>query len=249
MCVHMPKDSLCTPITMEELEKALQKTRRGKALGLDGISPDILKLGGPKLKACLLSLYNTCWQRQTLPQDFKDAIIVMIYKRKGDGRDCDNHHGISLLSISGKVLAKIMLNRLNTISEQLLPESQCSFCAGRSTANMVFTLRQLQEKAVEQQMSLYIVLVDFSKAFNTVNRWTLWKVLKAYSCPESFINIIRQFCDGMTGRVPIGGDISDAFPINHRVKQGCVLAATLFTLYFGAVLETISANLARGIYI
>ena len=114
---------------------------------------------------------------------------------------------------------------------------------------MIFTLRQLQEKAVEQQRSLYIVFVDFSKAFNTVNRWTLWKVLKAYGCPESFINMIRQFHDGMTGRVSIGGDISDAFPINHGVKQGCVLAPTLFTLYLGAVLETMSANLASGIYI
>ena len=98
------------------------KPRRGKAPGLDGISPEILKLGRPKLKAHLLSLYNTCWQRQTLPQDFKDALIVMIYKRKGERKDCDNHHGISLLSIAGKVLAKIMLNRLKTISEQLHPE-------------------------------------------------------------------------------------------------------------------------------
>ena len=90
MCVHTPMDDLCTPITMEELEKALQETRRGKAPGLDDISPEILKLGGPKLKACLLSLYNTCWQRQTLSQDFKDALIVMIYKRKGDRRESDN---------------------------------------------------------------------------------------------------------------------------------------------------------------
>ena len=170
MCVHIPKDNLCTPITMEELEKVLQRTRRGKAQGLDGISPEILKLGGPKLKACLLSLYNTCWQRQTLPQDFKDALTVTIYKRKGDRMDCDNHHGISLLSITGKVLARIMLNRLKIISEQLLPESEYGFCAGRSTADMVFTLRQLQERAVEQQRSLYIVFMDFSQAFITVNR-------------------------------------------------------------------------------
>ena len=111
----------------EQLEKALQETRRGKAPSLDGISPDILKLGGPKLKAHLLSLHNTCWQRQALPQDLKDALIIMIYKRKGHRRNCDNHWGMSLLSFTGKVLAKIMLNRLNTISEQLLPETQCGF--------------------------------------------------------------------------------------------------------------------------
>ena len=128
MCVCTPKDDLCIPIMMEELDKALQETRRGKALGLDGISPEILKLGGPKLKGHLFSLYNTCWQRQTLPQDFKDTIIIMIYKRKGDRKNCHNYQGISLLSIAGKVLARIMLDRLKTISEQLLPETQCGYC-------------------------------------------------------------------------------------------------------------------------
>ena len=53
----------------------------------------------------------------------------------------------------------------------------------------------------------------------------------------------------MTGRVSTGDDISDAFPINHGMKQGCVLAPTLFTLYLGAVLKTMPANLASGIYI
>ena len=61
--------------------------------------------------------------------------------------------------------------------------------------------------------------------------------------------MIRQLHDGMTGRVSIGGDISDTFPISHGVKQGCVVAPTLFTLYLGAVLETMSANLASGVYI
>ena len=111
MCVHTPKNDLCIPITMEDLEKALEETRRGKAPGLDGISSEILKLGGPRLKARLLSLYNTCWQRQTLPQDFKDTLIVKIYKGKGNRRNCDNHQGISLLSIVGRVLAKIMLKQ------------------------------------------------------------------------------------------------------------------------------------------
>ena len=53
MCICTPKDDLCIPIIMEELEKSLQETRRGKASGLDGILPEILKLGGPKLKRSL----------------------------------------------------------------------------------------------------------------------------------------------------------------------------------------------------
>ena len=107
-------------------------------------------------------------------------MIVTIYKKKRDRNDCGNHRGISLLSTAGKILAKIILGRIQDISENVLPESQCGFRANRSTVDMIFTLRQLQEKSKEQHIALYIVFVDFSKAFNTVDRETLWKILKIY---------------------------------------------------------------------
>ena len=53
----------------------------------------------------------------------------------------------------------------------------------------------------------------------------------------------------MSGKVPIGGDMSDAFKINHGVKQGCVLAPTLFTLHLAAVLETVGSKRSKGVYI
>jgi len=93
-------------------------------------------------------------------------MIVTIYQRKGDRRECGNYQGISLLYIAGKVLAKIELLRLQEISERILPESQCGFRHGRSTTDM----RQLQEKAIEQRMALYIVFIDFTKAFDSLGR-------------------------------------------------------------------------------
>ena len=120
----------------------------------------------------------------------------------------------------------------------MLPESQCGFRAGWSTTDMIFTLRQLQAKAIEQQQPLFVVFIDFSKAFDTVDRVTLWKVLELYGCPQKIINMIKLFHDDMTGNVVVGGDVSSPFNINHGVKQECVLAPTLFTLYLAAVLET-----------
>lgn len=102
------------------------------------------------MKSELFDLYNACWQSQCLPQDFGDALIITTYKKKGDRNVWGNHRGITLLSIAAKIMAEIMLNRLKTISEEVLPESQCGFRAGRATTNMIFTLRQLQEKAAEQ---------------------------------------------------------------------------------------------------
>ena len=74
-----------------------------------------------------------------------DASIITLYKNKGDCSDCNTYRGISLLSITGKMFAWVILWRLQTIAEQVYPESQCGFRAKRSTINMIFTLRQLQE--------------------------------------------------------------------------------------------------------
>jgi hypothetical protein len=245
---RLPHENLCHEITMEELNKALKTTASGKAPGIDGIPSEVLKNGGQLLRTELLNLFNACLSSEKIPQDF-DATIVTIYKRKGDRAECGNHRGISLLAIAGKVLAKIILNRLKEITEEILPESQCGFRAGRSTCDMIFTLRQLQEKAIEQHQPLYVVFVDFSKAFDTVDRDTLWKVLDVYGCPEKLINIVKEFHSGMKGQVLVGSEPSEAFEVHHGVKQGCVLAPTPFSLFLTAVLSTMKVDLNGGVYI
>ena len=68
-------------------------------------------------------------RKEAIPQEFKDASIILLYKRKGNPQVCDNHRGISLLCNAGKIMAKILLNRLNVHLDQkgLIPESQCGF--------------------------------------------------------------------------------------------------------------------------
>ena len=81
----------------EEVLRALHQTSSGKAPGIDGIPPDILKLGGDHLLSHLAALFHSIWTSGVVPQDFKDALIVHIYKRKGDRSSCDNHLGITLI--------------------------------------------------------------------------------------------------------------------------------------------------------
>ena len=89
--------------------------------------------------------------------DFRDALIVHLFKRKGDRVVCDNHRGITLLATAGKLLARVMLNRLIAhIAPRILPESQCAFRSGRGVTDMVFTARQMQEKCREQHQELYV---------------------------------------------------------------------------------------------
>ena len=95
--------------------------------------------------------FQCMWRKAVIPQDFKDASIIHLYKRKGNPQVCGNNRDISLLSIPGNTLAKIPLNRLNAHLDQagLITESQCEFRKDRGTIDMIFTARQLQKKCHE----------------------------------------------------------------------------------------------------
>ena len=136
--------SLSDSPSSTEVEKAIKNLSSGKAPGSDSIPAEVYAAGGPQLMRKLTDLFQSMWNQEKIPQEFKDASIVHLYKRKGNRQVCDNHRGISLLSIAGKILARILLNRLTVHLEQgLLPESQCGFRRNRGTVDMIFAARQL----------------------------------------------------------------------------------------------------------
>ena len=243
------KTSLDEIPTMDEMAKAIAGLKDGKAPGGDGIPAEVWKHGGDNLFSRLHQLITNAWEVGSVPQAWKDASIVTIYK-KGDRTDCGNYRGISLLSIAGKIFARILLNRLSThITPEVVPETQCGFRGNRSTVDMIFCLRQLQEKCIEQDRPLYMVFVDFSKAFDTVGRTGLWQLLRKYGCPEKFTTMIEALHTGMMANVSVGGEVSESFSVTNGVKQGCVLAPTLFSIFLSAMLDDAFRDMGDGVYI
>ena len=101
---------------------------------------------------------------------------------------------------------------------------------------MIFTARQLQEKCQEQNVDIYMTFVDLTKTFVTVSRDGLWKIMAKFGCPPRVIAMVRQFHDGMQTRVQNDGEFSEPFEVTNGVKQGCVMAPTLFSMMFSAML-------------
>ena len=139
-------DELDVETTLEELSKAIDSMSCGKAPGSDGIPPDLIRHCKTTLLQPLHETLCQCWIEGSVPQDMRDAKIVTLYKNKGARSDCNNYRGISLLSIVGKLFAKVLLSRLQRLAERVYPESQCGFRAERSTVDMIFSLFQLREK-------------------------------------------------------------------------------------------------------
>ena len=100
---------------------------------------------------------------------------------------------------------------------------------------LIFVARLLQEKCREQNRHLYIAFIDLAKAFDTINRSILWTILTKFGCPPIFLDVLRDFHDGMTARVSYCSSVSDFFPVRVGVRQGCVLAPVIFNFFMAAV--------------
>ena len=116
----------------------------------------------------------------------------------------------------------------------------CSFRPARSTIDMLFVVRRLQELGRQRKIPLYMCFVDFQKAYDSVDRELLWKVLARVGVPSVMIDVIRQFHDGMRARVRMDdGELSEWFEVTQGLRQGCVLSPLLFKIFFAAVIEEV----------
>ena len=162
-----------TPI-IDEVRIALKQINYVKAPGLDGIPVELLQHGGENKLSSIHNMFTLSWKETPIPQDWVDGILVSIFKGKESKSECDHSRNITLLEAVGKVLARLLLDRLmEYICPKVIPETQCGFRSGRGAADMIYSARQIQEKCIEQQIPLYQVFVDLTKAFDTVNREAL----------------------------------------------------------------------------
>ena len=114
---------------------------------------------------------------------------------------------------------------------------------------MIFSLRQLQEKCKEQHRPLYIAFIDLTKAFDLVSRDGLFKVLPKIGCPPKLQSMIESFHTDKKGTMQLNCRSSEPFKIRRGVKQGCVLATTLFGIFFGLLLKHAFDTTTEGIYL
>ena len=118
------------------------------------------------------------------------------------------------------------------VAEEILPDSQCGFRKGRGCTDMIFAARQLVEKCREHDGVLFVLFVDLRKAYDSVPRPALWRVLEKCGVPPTMLSIIQSFHDGMQAEVRVGDTTTDRIEVCNGLRQGCTLAPSLFSIYF-----------------
>ncbi|VDO97832.1 unnamed protein product [Schistosoma curassoni] len=134
----------------------------------------------------------------------------------------------------------------NIPAEALKSDIEAGFCKDRSCTDQIATLPIIIKQSIEWNSSLYINFIDYEKAFGSVDRRTLWKLLRHYGVPE-IVNIIQNSYDGLQCKVVHGGQLIDAFQVRTGVRQGCILSPFLFLLVVDWIMKTSTSEGKQGI--
>ena len=212
--------------TREEILSAIKKLRNGKAAGPDNIPAEALKTDTETMVEMLHPLFKKIWEEENIPSEWKEGYLVKMPK-KGDLSNCANYRGITLLSIPGKVFYRILLDRMKDVVDPQLRDQQAGFRKDRSCLDQIATLRIILEQSLEWNSPLFMNFIDYEKAFDSVDRETLWKLLRHHGVPGKLTNILRNTYEGMTCRVIHEGQLTDAFCIRTGLRQGLPTIAIL----------------------
>ena len=234
--------------TLDELNSVLHKMKNGRAPGDDGVPAELFKYGTTTFKKRLLDLFNLIHQKHQSPSDFRKAVVVPIFK-KGDMTNMANYRGISLLCVGYKILAKLLANKLNTIADEFLLESQNGFRGGRSCIDAAYTVKLLMEKRVEFNLETHFCFIDFEKAYDRVEREKLFEILRERKIPSSIIQIIKTMYDGTIIRVRLENEMSEYAEINQGLRQGCPASCVTFNIYIDHILREWYKTQPKGIAI
>ena len=235
------------PITEAEVDIALKSMKNRKAAGVCGIQPELLKCGGEEMISEMTRIFNLVIEEKRVPEEWKKAIIVPIFKNKGSKLECGNYRGISLISVPSKVFMRVLLNRMKPKIEEGLREEQAGFRGGRSTVDQIFALRQVLEKRWEFALPVYCAFIDLEKAYDSVWREGMWKISEYYGIPKIIVELLRSWYTGISSCVRVDGGEGEWFPIRTGLRQGCVLSPSLFNVYMDAMMRKVTEGAPGGV--
>ncbi|KAI5707898.1 hypothetical protein M8J77_012165 [Diaphorina citri] len=235
------------PPSLQELSKAIQELKSNKAPGQDSICAEVLKAGGEVLVMRLHKLILEIWEKEEMPDDWKEAIVIPVFK-KGNKHDCNNYRGISLLSTPYKVLSKIILKRIETYTEAIIEEHQAGFVKGRSTTDQILIVKEAIAKYWEYNKECFLLFVDFQKAYDSLFRPKIWQQMRKFGIPEKLIRLTKMTVEGSRCKVRVNGEVTPSFEVNSGVRQGDGLSPIIFNIALEQALEEVN-KLDKGIHI
>jgi len=210
-----------------EVRHCVKQSKKGKAPGPDNVTIDLIEAAGELVYGKLANLFNECLYQTKIPDMWNEAIIILLLK-KGDPTDMSNYRPISLLNNIYKLFTKIITNRITSTLDENQPREQAGFRKGFSTTDHLHAVNQLIEKCAEYKIPLAIALVDYNKAFDSVEIPDVIEALQDQGVDPVYINVLKHIYNNAKSFIRLHKD-SKPFQLGRGVRQGDTSSPKLFT--------------------
>ena len=223
-------------VTTEQMELALKRSPSGKSPGPDGIPLVVYKRSSGVFAGLLADIYSAFLQAGRLPPGFNEGLVVYIYKGEGDRTAPNNYRPITLLNITYRLLAKVLADVLNPALADIVDPAQTAFIAGRRIGDTIMQISTAQALLAKRGRWAMAVFADFTKAYDTIDRDFLFKVMEAMGVPIGFVAAARLLLTDTRAAAYLNGVVSPMAIFEAGIRQGCPLAPLLYLFVAEALL-------------
>ena len=232
--------------TPEEISLIIRKLKNNKACGLDYLRNEFLKNAPERIIIFTCKLFNLILECKIVPDAWSQGLIMPLYKHKGSRNDPDNYRGITLLSCLGKLFTACLNSRISNYlySNDLIGNEQAGFRPEFSTLDHIFALHSIIDYYKNKKGRVYCAFVDYSKAFDSIDRISLWMKLLQHGIDGRVFDVIQYMYQHAKSCVIVQDKLSSFFPCNNGVRQGENLSPILFAIYLNDFKDVLSKSYA-----
>jgi hypothetical protein len=199
----------------------IEKLKSHKLPGICQIPAEFIKAAVRTIRCEIHKFIIPVWNKEELPEEWKESIIVHIYK-KCDKTEYSDHGAYHFRQLRTEFLSNILPSRLNPHAEEIIGDHQSGFCGNRSTTDHIFCIRQILEKN-QYKEAVHQLFIDFKKAYDSARREVLYDILNEFGIPMKLVGVIKMCLTETYSRSRVRKNLCDMFPTRNGLKQGDAL--------------------------